>query len=99
MKTGLIVAGYSVWGAVGFFFICSGVNPIVGALLGLVYGFLIGRLHGIDYHNATSGAILWATRGTFFGAMGTVGVAFMWYRLFPGFHDAENYIVYCVLGV
>jgi hypothetical protein len=96
----LIALGYGVWGAAGFFFICAGVNPILGAFIGLAFGVVIGLIHGVGYRDAWSGAALWAARGSFLGAMGTVGATFACYALFfPGFHDDQDIIVFCAIGI
>jgi hypothetical protein len=98
-KRWLVVVAYSVWGACGFFFICAGVNPIIGALFGLVIGFAIGQFHGVRWNDAWSGAFVWALRGVFLGAMAAFGVCLLAYRVFSsGFHDDQDIIVYAGAG-
>jgi hypothetical protein len=98
-KKWLILLGYGIWGAAGFSFICAGLNPLLGAAFGLACGDVIGMTYGIGYSDAPSGAVLWAVRGTFLGAMGTVGVTFICYRLLPGFHNDQDILVYTAIGI
>jgi hypothetical protein len=93
------MTAYGAWGAVGLFLIFAGVNPVIGAIVGLAYVASVGAIHAVGFRDAWSGALLWAWRGSFVGVMASYGVAVGTYLLLtPGFHSSEDYVVYAMVG-